>query len=165
MAKTIEKAIFGVLMVLVLGIGSVFVTAVATNTNPMNWVSSIRVADSGDDNAPEVSEAEESVQLATLNGLITPEEAQAYAIKAVEGKNVGQLTDVALENENGNVVYAVEFSNNGVETDVKIDAGNGKVLLVEDDNNEADVEDEKESDFDDDNIEHEFEGDEGDHED
>jgi hypothetical protein len=88
MAKTIEKAIFGVLMVLVLGIGSVFVTAIAANTNPVGWASSIRVADSGDVNVPEVSEAEESVQLATLNGLITPEEAQAYAIKAVDDDNI-----------------------------------------------------------------------------
>jgi uncharacterized membrane protein YkoI len=167
MIRTIEKAILGVLLVLVLGIGSILVTAVATNKNPMELISSIRVADSGDDS--EVSEAEESAQLAPL-AKITAEQAKTIAISAVDTKIVGEVTDVQLENENGNVIYAVEFTKDNIETDVKIDAGNGKVLLVENDNNEADVEDgpeseleedEKEgSDFEQDGIDHEFEGEE-----
>jgi len=130
MTRTLEKAIFGVLMVLVFGIGSALVSAAVTNKNPMEYISSIRVADSGDDNAPEVSEAEESAQLAPL-AKITVEQAKAIAMDQVDTDVVGEVTGVELENENGNVVYSVEFNKNGVETEVNIDPGNGKVLKIE----------------------------------
>lgn len=168
MVRTMEKAIFGLLMVFVLGIGSVLVTAAVTNKNPMDFISSIRVADSGDDNTPEVSEAEESEQLAPL-AKITAEQAKVIALSAVNTNDVGEVTDVKIENVDGNVVYAVEFTKAGVETDVKIDAGNGKVLKIENDNDESDVEDsleseleenKKGSDFEQDGIDHEFEGEE-----
>jgi uncharacterized membrane protein YkoI len=172
MARTMEKVILGLLMVFVLGVGSVLVSAAVTNKSPMEFISSIRVADTGDDGALEVSEAEESAQLAPL-AEITAEQAKAIALSAVDTNKVGEVTDVALENEDGNVVYAVEFAKAGVETDVKIDAGNGKVLLIEDDLTEADQDgpeselenNEKGSDFEQDGVDHEFEGDEGDHED
>lgn len=167
--RTILKVTLGFLIVVLLGISTFLVTALATDNNPIDFISSIRVAEDS-----ELSEAEESVQLAPL-AKITEDEAKAIALGAVDINTVGEVTDVEIENENGNVVYTVEFTKNGIETDVKIDAGNGKVLLIEDDNNEADIEDDDEneleedekedSDFDDDNIEHEFEGDEGDHED
>ena len=168
MVRTMEKAIFGLLMVFVLGIGSVLVTAAVTNKNPMDFISSIRVADSGDDNTPEVSEAEESEQLAPL-AKITAEQAKVIALSAVNTNDVGEVTDVKIENVDGNVVYAVEFTKAGVEIDVKIDAGNGKVLKIENDNDESDVEDsleseleenKKGSDFEQDGIDHEFEGEE-----
>ena len=132
MAKTIEKVILGVFLVLVLGVGSVLVTAFATNKNIPNFASSILV-----DDKEELSEKQESAQLGAL-AKITEEDAKGIAISAVDIGTVGGITDVELENENGNVVYAVEFTKNGVETDVKIDAGNGKVLAIESDLNEAD---------------------------
>ena len=167
MVKTMEKALFGVLMVLILGIGSVFVSAAATNTNPMDWVSSIRVADSGNDNTPGISEAEESAQLAPL-AKITQDE----AISAAMNSRSGNYIAAELDNENGNVVYSIEMDNNGEIFDVKVDAGTGKVLKVESDNEDgpeekegAETESEEDSDFEQDGIDHQFEGDEGDHED
>jgi len=131
MARILKKAIFGILMVFFCT-GSVLLIATATNTNPVDWVSSIRVVeDTG------LSEAEESGHLTPL-AKITAEHAKTIALSAVDTNKVGALTDVELENENGNVVYAVEFTQNGIETDVKIDAGNGKVLLIEDDLTEVD---------------------------
>jgi len=48
MAKTLEKVILGVLLLLILGVGGVLVTVVATNTTPVEWVSSIRVVEKWD---------------------------------------------------------------------------------------------------------------------
>jgi len=120
MGRRLEKAILGVLIVTVLLVGSFFVTAVATNKNPIGFISSIRVADSGDDT--EVSEAEEFAQLAPL-AKMTAEEAKTIAKSSL----TGVVTEVELDNENGNVVYSVEITDNNVKKDVKIDAGNGKV--------------------------------------
>ena len=149
------KILMGILLMASLLLGTFFVSAAVTGKNPIDYISSIRVADSGNDNAPEISEAQESAQLTPL-AKITIEEAKEIAINAVDLELVGELTDVEIENENGNVVYAVEFTKNNIETDVKIDAGNGKVLKIESDNDEAD----KDSDFEQDGIDHEFEGEE-----
>ncbi len=173
MARTLEKAVFGVLMVLALGIGSMLVSAAATNKNPMDFVSSIRVADLGKDNAPGISEAKESAQLAPL-AKITAQQAKTVALKKVSGT----VNKVELDNENGNVVYSVEVKNNKKSSDVKIDAGNGKVLKIESGTEDAtegpegkepegkegaETESKKGSDFEQDGIDHQFEGDEGNH--
>jgi len=166
MTRTVEKAILGLLMVFVLGIGSVLVSAAVTNKNPMDFISSLRVAGQGEDNALEVPEAEESAQLAPL-ARITAGQAKAIALNEV----TGTLSQVELDNEDGNVVYSVEITNNKDSFDVKIDAGNGKVLKVESGTEEDPVEKEgpetesKDSDFEQDGINHQFEGGEGDHED
>jgi len=167
MAKTMEKAIFGLLMVFVLGIGSVLVSAAVTNTNPVDYISSIRIADSGNDNTPGISEVVESAQLAPL-AKITQDEAIGAAMSSTSGNYLA----AELDNENGNVVYSIEMDNNGKVFDVKVDAGTGKVLKVESgtedgpkENEGIESESEKNSDFEQDGINHEFEGDEGDHED
>lgn len=82
----------------------------------------------------------------------------------------GTVNKVELDNENGNVIYSVEITNSKETFDVKVDAGNGKVLKVEsgaEDGSEVknSPETEKGSDFEQDGIDHQFEGDEGDHED
>jgi len=137
--KTILKVTLGFLVVLLLGMSTFLVTAISTGKNPVDLISSIRVTeDSG------LTEAEESAQLAPL-AKITAEQAKTIAISAVDIAKVGSVTDVQVENENGNLVYAVEFTKDGIETDVKIDAGNGKVLLIEDDLTEVDHEDENEA--------------------
>ena len=62
-----------------------------------------------------------------LSGLakITADQAKEAALAAEPGSTI---TDVELDNENGNLVWGVEFSS-GVE--VKVDAGNGQVLHTE----------------------------------
>ncbi len=137
-----NKTILSILLLLVVGVGSLFVTALATNKSPLSLISSIQV-----DDRKEVSETEETAQLAPLAKISTTD-ATLIALRAVNIKEVGEITNVQLENEDGNVVYAVEFTKNGIETDVKIDAGNGKVLLIEDDSSEADQDVTTESDFD-----------------
>lgn len=141
MINTTEKIIAGILVLgLFLG-GGVLISAVSNSIGTSNnlehtpIVSSIRVEDVQE--VDDVHEAEESKQLAPL-AQITQEQAIAIALAAVNTDKVGKMTDVQLENEDGNVVYAVEFTKNGIETDVKIDAGNGKVLLIEDDTTESD---------------------------
>ena len=164
-----EKAILAVLIVALLGVGSLFVASAVTNTNPLNYFSSVRVADTEKDNS-ELSESQESAQLASL-AKITAEEAKTIALGAVNIDEVGEVTNVLVENENGNVIYSVEFTKNSIETDVKIDSGNGQVLKIESDKNEVDKENninsEAENDLEKDttnnekdNINHEFEGEE-----
>ncbi|MFH1404291.1 MAG: PepSY domain-containing protein [Candidatus Altiarchaeota archaeon] len=87
------------------------------------------------------------VVAASLPG-ITSDQANGIAVDTVNEDDVGVLTDVELEDEEGNTVYAVEFNKDGFETDVKIDASSGKVVKIEDDTTEedADVDDAEEAD-------------------
>ena len=133
MAKTIEKVFLGVFLVLIFGVGSLWVTALALNKNP-TLVSSIQA-----DDKEELSDSQEPASLES-EAKISSEEAKKIASGAVDVNIVGEITQVELENEDGNVVYAVEFTKDGTETDVKIDAGTGKVLLVESDQTEPDAE-------------------------
>ncbi len=165
MAKTIEKAMLGLLMVFVIGMGSLLVSAAVTNKSPTGFLSSIQVADSGDGTTLQISEAEESAQLAPL-AKITKEEAIAAAMTY----STGTVIDAELDNEDGNLVYSIEMDYNQNVFDVKVDAGNGVVLKIEtDDVNDMEENDgaetEQGSDFEQDGIDHQFEGDEGDHED
>lgn len=56
---------------------------------------------------------------------ITADQAKEAALKANPGATI---TEVELDNENGNLVWGIEFSS-GVE--VKVDAGNGQVVHTE----------------------------------
>ncbi len=101
------------------------------------------------------SEADEQAQLAQLDGLISEQDAIDAAVAAG-----GTSTSAELENENGSVIWEVEVTaDDGTVEEVKVDAGNGDILDREADDDEAD-DDEAE---DDDEIEHENEGDEGEH--
>jgi uncharacterized membrane protein YkoI len=62
---------------------------------------------------------------------ITADQAKEAALAASPGATI---TQVELDNENGNLVWGVEFTN-GIE--VKVDAGNGMVVHTENDANEA----------------------------
>lgn len=78
----------------------------------------------------DASEAgEEQAEAARFQSLalITAEQARAAALDSVPGT---ALT-VALENEDGNLVYGVSVRTTAGERDVKVDAGNGRVLHVE----------------------------------
>lgn len=63
------------------------------------------------------------------------------AISAALGQVPGTVLKVALDNENGNLVYSVEIktANNEIK-DVKIDAGNGAVVHVDAANDEDETE-------------------------
>lgn len=154
--KAMQKVILGLGLMMVLGIGVVSASAVVNNENPLDYVASITVPDNAD-GAQEMSEAQESAQLAPL-AKITAEEAKTIAVGTVDG----EIAKVELENENGNLVYSVEIAQNNKELDVKIDAGNGNVLKI-DDGADAEKESEltkKEDGFAEDGIDHQFEGEE-----
>jgi len=92
------KILITILLVASFLVGTFFVSVTVIGKNPIDYISSIRVADASD-NVPEVSEAEESIQLAPL-GEITSEEAKGIAIGAVDLALVGEVTDIEIENEN-----------------------------------------------------------------
>ena len=63
MARTTEKVILGVFLVLILGVGSVFVTAMVTNKNPLKLSSSRQFDDS-----KEISEAITTLLITVYEG-------------------------------------------------------------------------------------------------
>jgi len=81
---------------------------------------------------------------------LSEEQAIAIANTAVKNMDVGRMTDIELERENGVVVYAIEFTKNGIETDVKLDAVTGVVLEIK-----SDLDDEDEEENEDEGEEHE----------
>ena len=88
------------------------------------------------------NEAQESAAL-KAQAKITPEQAQAEALKAVNG----EVQKVSLNNENGNLVYSVEMKTASGVVDVKIDVGNGQVLAWDNgQDNEGDHDHEEEKD-------------------
>ena len=109
------------------------------------------------------TEDDENAQLAQLDGLIS----QQDAIDAAGGT----ADHAELGNENGSVIWEVEVTApDGTVEEVKVDAGNGDILAREneaDDESEADEdENENENDVeDDDGVEHQNEGEEGEHSD
>ncbi|MDW3688988.1 PepSY domain-containing protein [Cupriavidus sp. CV2] len=64
------------------------------------------------------------------------------AISAAQAKVPGAVLKVALDNENGNLVYSVKIKTASNEIkDVKVDAGNGAVLHVDAAGDEGEDED------------------------
>lgn len=97
-----------------------------------SYTSSITVADTGESN----SETDEQAQLAGL-ATITGDDASHAALAA----QPGTVTDVQLENENGNVVYSVIVDTGNGSVDVKVDAGDGSVLTTEADDGDGEAHD------------------------
>ena len=123
MSRTIEKIILGVLVIAIFSISSVVIAGLADKS--------------------------ETQRLSSNAQQISPEQAKTIALGAVNTNDVGEITDVELERENGIVVYAIEFTKNGIETDVKINAADGTIIKIESDLDEKDK-DEDISDVDDD---------------
>ncbi|AKX94260.1 PepSY domain-containing protein [Neomoorella thermoacetica] len=96
---------------------------------------SIKVANSQNDNGTEVNETTEKQneaaesQALQARAKITADAAKSAALKAVPGT----VKKVALDNENGNLVYSVEIQAASGSIDVKVDAGNGQVLAQDQD--------------------------------
>jgi uncharacterized membrane protein YkoI len=87
-----------------------------------SYTSSVTVAD----DSVSASEADEQAQLAGL-ATINADDASRAALAA----QPGTVTDVQLENENGNVVYSVIVDTGNGSVDIKVDAGNANVLSTE----------------------------------
>ena len=64
---------------------------------------------------------------------ISHEDAMTIALETVNMDEVGEITSVELESDEGWPVYSVEFTKDGVETDVKINAQTGEVITVTND--------------------------------
>jgi len=95
------------------------VCAHAANTNNPPYQSSITVGESGDG---EHGEAARYVELAKIDA--------GKAMSAALARVPGRVLSIALDNENGNLVYSVVITpaSGGPVQDAKVDAGNGAVL-------------------------------------
>lgn len=109
---------------------------VQANQQQPAYNASIKVANPQNDNGTEVNEAIEKQneaaesQALQARAKITADAAKSAALKAVPGT----VKKVALDNENGNLVYSVEIQAVSGSIDVKVDAGNGQVLAQDRDN-------------------------------
>ena len=69
--------------------------------------------------------------------------------RIIKSKILGKITNIKLENENGNLIYSVEIlKESGKITDAFVDAGNGRILALiadkKDTQEESDEKDDKE---------------------
>jgi len=74
-----------------------------------------------------------TIRTAAAQTKLSAEEAQAIAMDIVDLEEVGPVTSVELEEEDGITVYAVEFTMDGIQTDIKIDADTGEVVAIKSD--------------------------------
>ena len=113
--RTILKIVLGFLVILLLGMSTFLVTALATNKNPMDF---------------KEGDAEDEGEDAAITGNAL-EQASAAALKYI---GEGRVTDTEIGDEEG--YYEVEVTlNNGREVDVHLDK-NFNVLGQESDSNE-----------------------------
>ena len=105
MASVTEKALFGVLVVLILGFGSVIASA-EFNTEPVK---------------SEIVKVDR----------ISPEAAVALLESQDVSDTYGEMTDFEVEFENGQTVYSAEFTNEEFETEIMIDPRTGNILGIE----------------------------------
>ncbi|CAB3806163.1 PepSY domain-containing protein [Pararobbsia alpina] len=110
-------------------LGSAYAAGDGTTQSPA-YQSSIKVPDQRN------GERREAAKLATL-AKIDATRATSAALAQVPGT----LRRVALDNENGNLVYSVEIktASNAIK-DVKVDAGNGAVVHVDTPSDEEEAE-------------------------
>jgi len=79
---------------------------------------------------------------ATPKGLLTMEEAEAIALKSVDG----DVTKIELDREKSGAIYEIEIKSGGIEYDLDIDAKTGKVVRTDKDDNDDDDFDNDDSD-------------------
>ena len=137
MIKTSDKIILVVFAILLIGINSFFITALAINENnlPESSHSSITLSTAitkdVDEDEREIDDEDEkddeisSEELDKIDGLITEEQAEQIALEHI-GK--GTVTNFESEREGGKILYEVEIDN---EVEVEIDAESGRILEVE----------------------------------
>lgn len=116
-------------------VGGTGVASAATSSHPRS--PSTHESDQGEHaptyrssvRAPEKEYATDAAEHAALTKLatVTPDQAKRTAAAA----NHGTVTDIALEDDNGNVVYSVELRTTKGTVETAVDAGNGKLLAQE----------------------------------
>lgn len=148
MKKLTPFLVLGVVVLagsLVLGFLSSGATALAAGSQP-NAAVTAQVPTANQDQAPTYTGSiqvpnpqdraennrgeNEAVEAGQLAGLakITATEGKAAALQAVPG----EATKVALDNENGSLVYSVEVKKaDGTVADVKVDAGTTQILSID----------------------------------
>lgn len=89
-----------------------------TSVSDPVFQSSVRIPDM------ERSESEEMAVIKKV-ALISPEQALSIVRKLAPSASMSQ---VELENEDGNVVYEIDIVNEGAERTIIVDAGNGSIL-------------------------------------
>jgi uncharacterized membrane protein YkoI len=77
---------------------------------------------------------DDQVSAATLEGLISQQEAMAIAIKEI----AGEVVKIELDKDDGRYEYEMELKTDKGEADITIDAENGKVLELELDDHDDD---------------------------
>jgi uncharacterized membrane protein YkoI len=105
MARTIDKLVLGILVVMLIGMGAVFISAL-DNGKVIQYS----------------AERESQVQVSD----ITPDEAKAAALMSVSGT----IEDVELTRYNGQKAYEVEVKDGSMTKDVILDM-NGNVIKIE----------------------------------
>jgi|SRR3989344_1031487 len=142
--RTILKITLGVLVVMLLGISTLFVSGITLNKSPSsekNFEGVITTEAIVQTEANEIgtedddADDENEVQVDSTSALITEAKAKEIAINEIGGV----VTDVETESVNGRNAWGVEIKVNGKEADVFVDMNTGEVLNVEwEDENEED---------------------------
>ena len=101
MAKTIDKIILGLFVIVMLNLGTFLVAGVVSDKNPLDSI------------------------------FLKPKISEQQAVSIASSMFAGPISDVELEKLNGVLVYAVEIEEGSSEIDVKIDANSGQVLKIE----------------------------------
>ncbi|WGS65504.1 PepSY domain-containing protein [Marinitoga aeolica] len=104
------------------------VSIFATNKNILPSQKSTTVEQSK--NMKDSDEEKNDDNLINVKVKLTKDEAKSVALNYINGS----ITDIQLEDENGNIVYGVLINDGQKIHDVKIDANNGKILKDELDN-------------------------------
>jgi len=124
MAKTIEKFLLGILMIAILGIGSILVTAVATDTAFKDIFSTSKTYTTKVDTVPTTQITEnqaKQIALNQFNGIV----------KEVETKRRGDV-----------YFYEFEIQNNQKEAEIEVDMYSGAIIDTKIEDIEQDDEDE-----------------------
>ncbi|WP_053242473.1 PepSY domain-containing protein [Clostridium sp. DMHC 10] len=95
--------------------------------NDLSYKSSVQITDNKDIAENKTKDLENKEE-ASLKGLAKITADQVKTIISNKYKE-GIVTKVALENENGNVVYGVKVNAKDGVHDIKVDAGNGNILI------------------------------------
>lgn len=132
--RTSDKIILGILVILLVGMSSVFIAAFDSGTSTskekpysQNTLRVIEKAELEDDEDEEADEEITPEQLKGIVGIISETEAIEIALGEVDGRVLG----VETEREGGRILYNVEIMSDREMAEVEVDAKTGRVLEVE----------------------------------
>jgi len=121
------------------GAGRTFAAPHATNSHPT--AQNLKADNDGEEKDGDEKEDGDEDEAPKVKADITPQAAQAAALKARPGK----VGEVELENEKGKAVYSIDITADGQKYEVTVDGHDGHVLSnvvdKEDDEHEGDDKD------------------------